>query len=82
MREHWDLGLMEFSLPNSRTVFFYECVTLTQYIYLRNPNAKSNRFARLPHLLDPYDDEDSYDGRMMMELSGELMTFLVGGPHF
>ena len=53
-----------------------------QYIYLRNPNANPNRFVRLPHLDDPYDDEDSYVGRMMIELSGELMTFSVGGPRF
>ena len=33
-------------------------------------------------MVDRYDDEDSYVGRMMMELSGELMTFSVGGPRF
>ena len=32
VREHWDPGSMEFSLPNSRTGFFDKCVT--QYIYL------------------------------------------------
>ena len=64
VREHWDPGLMEFSLPNSMTGFFDECVM--QYIHLRNPDANPNRFVRLPQLDDPYDDEDSYVGRMMM----------------
>ena len=70
---------MEFSLPNSRTSFFDECIT--QCIYSRNLDANPNRFIRLSHLDDPYDDEGSYVSRMM-ELSGELMTFLVGGPCF
>ena len=52
-----------------------------QRIYLQNPDVNSSRFIRLPNLDDRYDNEFSYVGRMI-ELSGELMTFSVGGPLF
>ena len=60
--------------------FFYECVTQKFY----ECNLDKNLFVEdddveEDEMLEPFDVSGSYMGRMM-ELSGELMSFLIGGP--
>ena len=71
---------MEYTLPNSKMGFFYECVTQTFY----ECNLDKNLFVEDDDVeedetLEPFDVSGSHMGRMM-ELSGKLMSFLIGGP--
>ena len=79
-REFQCSGPMECALPNSKTGFFYECVT--QKFYECNPD--KNLFVEDDNVeedetLEPFDVSGSCMGRMM-ELSSELMSFSIGGP--
>ena len=78
VNEYCDIGPIEFALPNSKTGFFDEFVI--QKIYGKNPDDGSDRFV-LNDLDEPYGNIHSYVG-CMMQSSGELVTFSVGGPRF
>ena len=75
---------LEYSLPNSKCGFFNECVT--QRFFDRDPDAgkliqchdENNQVLEV----DIYTHENSYQCHCI-DISGELMTFSVGGPrHF
>ena len=79
-REFQCSGPKEYALPNSKTGFFYECVTQKFY----ECNLDKNLFVEdddveEDEMLEPFDVSGSYMGRMM-ELSSELTSFLIGGP--
>ena len=79
VNEYCDIGPIEFALPNSKTGFFDECVV--QKIYGENSDGGSDRFVSNVDLDEAYGNIHSYVG-CMMQSSGELMTFSVGGPRF
>ena len=76
-------GPSEYSLPNSQWGFFDECVT--QKFFHRNPdNGMLITYRNENNQLveDIYSNVNSYQCHCM-DISGELMTFSVGGPrHF
>ena len=76
VHEYKDNGCIELALPNSKIVFFYECVI--QKFHKGNPD--SRLFFDL-EFQDIYNEPNSYENSVM-SASGKLMIFSVGGPRF
>ena len=76
-------GLIEYSPPNSRWGFFDECVTQRSF---DDDPGKHGPFVRYRNynneiLEDIYGNANSFQCHCM-DISGELMTFCVGGPRY
>ena len=75
-------GPIEYSLPNSKWGFFDECVT--QKFFDTNPGQASLISYRDENnnvMGDIYSNANSYQCHCM-DISGELMTFCIGGPRY
>ena len=70
--KHW--GPLEYSLPNSRIVFFYSCITQKFHVNYPFPSSTRTYFDGPDEIGDVYSKANSYQSHMM-DISKELMTF-------